>query len=247
MHLKDHLLQGFLYLSVADAGVWGEEVYRDGSTSCVWLSSSTLPPQLPFFPPKAFPTIFSSLLFPCTTSLQPTTVFTLELLSCPCPAPSHCTFWWTYLGYIGPQHRLHGSHSLRLSQTCCFTLGQTQELPFCPDWLPWGFHPCFGSSTPGCRSIITHSPPLFLCFLYLTNFFMDLYTTFWRSGPPASSQVVFCQIFCIGRSSPDASMARGVLNFHLLLCHRWLSILNIATYTCQSKMSIVSISYKLNL
>lgn len=112
MHLKDHLLQGFLYWSVADAGVWGEKVYRDGSTSCVWLSSSTLPPRLPFFPPKAFPTIFSSLLFPCTTSLQPTAVFTLTLLSCPCPAPSHFfsfasfilpTFSWIYILLSGGQ------------------------------------------------------------------------------------------------------------------------------------------------
>ena len=52
VHLKDHLLWGFLYWSVADAGVWGEKVYRDGSTSCAWLSNSALPAWLPFFTSK---------------------------------------------------------------------------------------------------------------------------------------------------------------------------------------------------
>ena len=248
MHLKDHLLWGFLYWSVADAGVWGEKVYRDVTTSCVWLSSCTLPPRLPFFPPKAFPTILSSLLFPCTTSLQPTVVYLgIALLSLSSSQSLHILVnlsgvhrataqiaWLSFLQAVTDLllHSLTASSASFLSRLIA---------------LMWGFHPCFSSSTPGCRSILTHSPPLFLCFLYLANFFMDLYITFWRSGTPAISQVVFCKIFCIGRSSPDASMERGVLHFHLLVCNLWLSILNIVTYTCQSKMSIVFILYELNL
>ena len=76
---------------------------------------------------------------------------------------------------------------------------------------------------------------------------MNLYIIFWRSGTPASSQVVFSKIFSIGRFIPDASTERDLLNSHLLLCHLWLFILNVVAYTCQSKMPIVFISYKLNL
>ena len=113
--------------------------------------------------------------------------------------------------------------------------------------LMWGFHPCFSFSTPGCRSILNHSLPLFPLLLYLTNFCMNLDIIFWRSWTPASSQVVFSKIFSIGRFIPDASTERDVLNSHLLLCHLWLFILNVVAYTCQSKMPIVCISYKLNL
>ena len=39
----------------------GERGYSAGSTPCMWLSSIALPPRLPNFPPKAFPTEVSSL------------------------------------------------------------------------------------------------------------------------------------------------------------------------------------------
>ena len=55
-----------LYFSAADAGVWGERGYGDGSTPYTWLSSIALLAWLPGFPPQAFPTTVSSL-----TSLDP--------------------------------------------------------------------------------------------------------------------------------------------------------------------------------
>lgn len=51
------------------------------------------------------------------------------------------------------------------------------------------------------------------------EFYVDLYTPFQWSGTPASSQMVFCEIFCIRRYIPDASMEKEVLHIHLLLCH----------------------------
>ena len=53
--------------------MWREKGYNAGSTLHVWLSNGTLPPWLPGFPPKTFPTAVSFLLSlglsPC--SLQP--------------------------------------------------------------------------------------------------------------------------------------------------------------------------------
>ena len=53
-----------LYCSAADAGVWGERGYGDGSSPFAWLNSIALSPWLPGFPPQAFPTPVSSLTPP---------------------------------------------------------------------------------------------------------------------------------------------------------------------------------------
>ena len=50
-----HLMDQPLYSSTADAGVWGERRYGDGSTLYTWLSSITLLPWLPGFLPRHFP------------------------------------------------------------------------------------------------------------------------------------------------------------------------------------------------
>ena len=46
-----HLMGQPLCCSAADAGVWGERGYGDGSTRCVWLGSIALLLWLPSFPP----------------------------------------------------------------------------------------------------------------------------------------------------------------------------------------------------
>ena len=61
-----------LSCSAANAGMWGERDYGDGSTRHARLSSFTLLPWLPAFPPQAFPTTASSLTSPLSVSPQPT-------------------------------------------------------------------------------------------------------------------------------------------------------------------------------
>jgi len=72
----------FLYWSAAGSSVWGP--HSDGSTPCTWFSSSTLPPWLPRFTPKAFPTMNSSTPFTWAISLQSTAILALGLVSSPC-------------------------------------------------------------------------------------------------------------------------------------------------------------------
>ena len=68
----------------------GERGHSDVSTSCVWLSSTTLLPWLPSFPPKVFPVMITSLTFPQALSPQSTGDFTLELLSNPYATALRC-------------------------------------------------------------------------------------------------------------------------------------------------------------
>ena len=73
-HLKRHpgwvLLWSSVYqefdgtASAANAGVWGQRGYGEGSIPYVWLSSISLLPWLPGFPPQAFPTTVSSFTSP---------------------------------------------------------------------------------------------------------------------------------------------------------------------------------------
>ena len=59
-----HLMGQSLYCSTADAGVWEERGYGQGSTPLAWLNNVALLPWLPGFPPQAFPTTVSSLTSP---------------------------------------------------------------------------------------------------------------------------------------------------------------------------------------
>ena len=79
-----HLMGQPLYCSAADAGVWGERGYSDGSTPFQWLSSITLLPWLPGLPPQVYPTTVSSLTSPWSISLQSTAALALGLLHNPC-------------------------------------------------------------------------------------------------------------------------------------------------------------------
>ena len=77
-----------LYCSAASAGVWG-----NGSTPYTWLSSITLLPWLPSFPPQAFFTTISFLMSPQSISPESTSALTLGLLHNPyAPVPSCCAF-----------------------------------------------------------------------------------------------------------------------------------------------------------
>ena len=60
-----------------------ERGYGDGSTPYAWLSSITLFPWLPGFPPQAFPTTISSLTSPWSISPQSTATLTIGLLHNP--------------------------------------------------------------------------------------------------------------------------------------------------------------------
>ena len=124
-----------LYCSAANAGVWG-----NGSTPYTWLSSITLLPWLPSFPPQAFPTTISFLMSPQSISPESTSALTLELLHNPyAPAPSCCAFWGTSIPVQGTQGC--GKNCLilipfRLPQISCFTLTLKcfSSYPYnCPD------------------------------------------------------------------------------------------------------------------
>ena len=72
-----------LYCSAANAGMWSEKGFGDGSTSYAWLSSIALLSWLPDFPPQAFSTTISSLTSPQSISLQLATAVALGLLHNP--------------------------------------------------------------------------------------------------------------------------------------------------------------------
>ena len=78
-----HLMGQPLYCSAADAGWPVRRGYGDGSTNYAWLSSITLLPWLPGFPPQACSTTTSSLTSPPSVSPQTTAALTLGLLHNP--------------------------------------------------------------------------------------------------------------------------------------------------------------------
>ena len=59
-----HLMGQSLYYATADAGVWGETGYGDGSTPYACLSTIALLLWVPGLPPQASPTTISSLTSP---------------------------------------------------------------------------------------------------------------------------------------------------------------------------------------
>jgi len=92
-----------LYCSAANAGVWGERGYGDGSTHYAWLSSIALLLWLPGFPPLAILTMISSFASPQSVSLQSTAA---------CNHPG-----------IAPQSLNSSSQPLRLPGGLCPCLG----------------------------------------------------------------------------------------------------------------------------
>ena len=146
-----HLMGQCLYCPAVHAGLSGERGYGDGSTPYAWLSSITLLPWLPSFPPQAFSTSISSLTSPQSISPQSTEAPTLGLLYNPqTPAPSRCTFPGTYIPVWGMYGCSKGCLILipfRLPQISCFTLSLkcfSFDSDNCPDV---GMDPCFSSAT----------------------------------------------------------------------------------------------------
>ena len=86
-----------LCCSAVNAGLWGERGYGGGPTPCAWLSSISLLPWLPGFPPQAFPTTISCLTSPPSISPQSTAAL----------RPG-----------IAPQSLNSGSQLLHLQETC---------------------------------------------------------------------------------------------------------------------------------
>ena len=82
-----------LYCSAANTDVLRERGYGDGSTHYTWLSSITLLPWLPSFPPQEFLTKISYLTSLESVSPQSTAAHALGLFhNSWTPAPSFCPF-----------------------------------------------------------------------------------------------------------------------------------------------------------
>ena len=212
-----------LYCSAADAGVWGERGYGDGSTPYVWLNSIVFLPWMPGFPPPAFPTTISSLTCPWSISPQSTAALTLRLLhNALTPAPSHCTFQGTCVPLWGIYDC--GKDCLiiipfRLPQISCFTLSLK----------------CFSSDSDnfpdvGIRPLLQFPNPLRASPFLLTLLLSLLVPLSYRvlrgsvySFPlvrySCAPQLVLCMHFCIWRCIPDVSVDRDALHVHLLLRH----------------------------
>ena len=187
-----HPLWGLSLCQLLAASMWRERGFRAGFTLCVWLSSGTLPPWLPGFPPKTFPTAISFLLSlglsPCSQQqsspwdfspipmLQLPATYSggLVSLSMVCRAMA-----WIVRVVLTP---------LRLSQINCFTLWKPQMLSLCPNWLPTGDLPLAAAPTPHGHRF--SSPTLLLFFPYFlhsTKFCVYPCIPFWWPRIPASS------------------------------------------------------------
>ena len=133
------------------ASVWGERDYHDGSTPYSWLSSITLLPWLPCFPPQPFPTTVSSPTFPrlslCSQQQSlPWDCSTIPKLQLPADVPSRepaslsgvwtsvaRTLWFSF--HLGCYRSAVSLSALNVSP-----LPQTLA-PM------WGSDPCFNSPT----------------------------------------------------------------------------------------------------
>ena len=220
------------YCSAADAGMWGERGSGDGSTPYAWLSSITLLPWLPSFPPQAFPTTIYSFTSPPSVSLQSTAALPLLLLHNPqTPAPSLCAFQRTHV----PVQGMYGCSKdclilipFRLPQIGSFTL----------------ILKCFSSNSDSCPDVgigpllqfphpVRAGPVLLLLLLLRLLFFPLVPSSSWVcvvlcilflwSGTPVCSQLVFCMHFCVWRCILNVPVERDVLHIHLLLGHCVLS------------------------
>ena len=161
-----------LYCSAANAGMWGERGYGDGSNPYTWLSSIALYPWLPGFPPLAFPITVFSLTSPQSISLQSTAALTLGSLHTPqTPAPSHCTFqgtlvpvWDMYGCARTLWFSLHlGCHGSAVSLLALNVSRWLRPLPQCGDWpllqFSWRqvqsyWHSCFSPLVPSSYGVL---------------------------------------------------------------------------------------------
>ena len=204
--------------------MWGERVSGAGSTPYTWLSSITLLPWLPSFPPQAFPPTISCLTSPWLVSLQSTAALALGFLHIPklqlpatvpsrgpvslsrvCMTAARTVWFWFHLGCYRSAVSLSALNVSPLTQTIAWIIPLLQ--------FP---HPLRAGPV-----LLTLLFPL--QFLHPTEFCMVPYILFCWSGTPVHSQQVFCRHFCVWRYIPDASMERDILHIHLLPYHLVLS------------------------
>ena len=210
-----------LYCSAADAGLWGERGYGDGSTLYAWLSYIALLPWLPGFPPQAFPitiSFFTSSRFISPQSIAP---LTLGLLyTSQIPAPSHCTFQGTLIPVQAMYDCVKDCLILipfRLPQITCFTFSLKC---FSSDSHNW--------SDVGIRLLLQFPYQLRAGPVLLTLQFFPLVPSSYRvlrdsiySFPlvryfyPLSAGVLHA-LLCL-KCIPGVIMERDVLHVHLLL------------------------------
>ena len=92
--------------------MWWDRGYSDGSTPYTWLSSITLPPWLPGFPPQAFPPAVSLLGHLPAVNSRPHPGIALQSL---CSSPQPLQFLGDLhpcVGYVGPRQGLSVRFSL---------------------------------------------------------------------------------------------------------------------------------------
>ena len=167
----------------------------------VWLSSITLLPWLPGFPPQALPTTISSFTSPQSISPQSIAALTLGLLrNSKTPAPRCCAF----LGTRVPVRGLHGCVKdclilipFRLPQISCFTLSLG----------------CFSSDSDNCPDVVMGPLPQFphpprAGPVLLTLLFFPLV--------PSSYWVLHSSIYSFPLVRYSCLLSAGVL--HALLC-----------------------------
>ena len=178
--------------------------------------SIALLPQLPGFPPLAFPTTISSLTSPQSVSPQSTAALALGLLHNPL-APSCCPFQETSISVWGMYGRGKVCQSFipfRLPQISCFTLGLkcfSSDSDNCP---------CMGMGTLLQFPHLPRAGPLLLTLLFFplvpsfTEFCVVLYILFHWSGTLLSAGVLHA-LLCL----KVYSWCICVLHVHLLLHH----------------------------
>ena len=187
-----HLMGQPLYCLGADAGVWGEKGYGDGSIPYTWLSGIALLPWLPDFLHWHFP-LGSPPSHPLNLSLQ------VDSSACPGIAP-HSTNSSSQLLHLPvaliPVQGMYGCSKdclilfpFRLPQISCFTLSLK----------------CFSSDSDNCPSVgirpllqfphPARAGPVILALLVPSSYFTWFFILFRWSGTPVCSQLVFCMHF----------------------------------------------------
>ena len=207
--------------------MWGKKGYRGNSTPCTWLSIVALPSWLLCFLPKAFPTAISFCTSPQPISLKSTADLTLGLSSIPksqLPATVLSRGLMSLsIVYMAMAYCLCDSHSIQSVTDQLLHSPTASNASLSQTAAPmWGSDPCFSflilqMQVQSCS--LSSFSSYFLC---PAKFCMVLYIFFWWSGTPAHSQLVFCNIFCVWKYIPDASVERDVLHVHLLLCNHIL-------------------------
>ena len=142
------LMGQLLYCSAADAGVWRERGYGDGSTPYGWLSSIALLSWLPGFLPQACPTMISSPISSiCLSSVNSSphpeiAPHSPNSNSQPLhlPGAPHSCLWYVWLARTIWLSFHLGCYRSAVSLSAVNVSPLTQTVA-----LMWGSDPCFSS------------------------------------------------------------------------------------------------------